>query len=57
MKYTHKNTATMELTSGDWSVIILALREAKTMPRGSAALAEMLAELVEVQTQEISLDD
>ena len=52
MTRTHKNTATLELTSSDWSVIILALREAKTMPRGSAALAEMLAELVEVQTQE-----
>jgi hypothetical protein len=45
-------TATMELTSADWSVIILALQEAQTRPRKSAELAEMLAELVEVQTQE-----
>ena len=52
MTHTHKNTATLELTSADWSVIILALQEAKTMPRGSKALAEILAELVEVQTQE-----
>ena len=43
-------TATMELTSADWSVIILALQEAQTRPRKSAELAEMLAELVEVQT-------
>ena len=47
-----KKTATMELTSSDWSVIILALQEAQTRPRKSAELAEMLAELVEVQTQE-----
>jgi hypothetical protein len=47
-----EKTATMELTSSDWSVIILALQEAQTRPRKSAELAEMLAELVEVQTQE-----
>jgi hypothetical protein len=45
-----EKTATMELTSSDWSVIILALQEAQTRPRKSAELAEMLAELVEVQT-------
>ncbi len=45
-------TATMELTSADWSVIILALQEAQTRPRKSAELAEMLAELIEVQSQE-----
>ena len=42
-------TATMELTSADWAVIILALQEAQTRPRKSAELAEALAELVEVQ--------
>lgn len=42
-------TATMELTSLEWKIIILALQEAKTMPKKSQELAESLAELTEVQ--------
>lgn len=43
-------TATMELTSLEWGIIILALKEAQTMPRRSKELAESLQELVNVQT-------
>lgn len=42
-------TATMELTSLQWGMIVLALQEAQTMPKKSKELAEQLAELVEVQ--------
>ena len=46
-----KQTATLELTSRQWRVIIIALNEAQTAPRASRALAEDIAELVEVQTK------
>jgi len=42
-------TATMELTSLQWGMIILALQEAKTMPKKSLELADELAELTEAQ--------
>jgi hypothetical protein len=44
-----KQTATLELTAHQWRVIRLALNEAQTAPRASKALAEEIAELVEVQ--------
>lgn len=44
-----KQTATLELTAHQWRVIIMALNEAQTAPRASRALAEEIAELVEVQ--------
>lgn len=46
----HNKTATMELTSLEWGIIILALQEAQTMPKRSRELADTLAELVPVQT-------
>lgn len=42
-------TATLELSSLKWGMIILALQEAQTMPKKSKELADMLAELVAVQ--------
>jgi ABC-type anion transport system duplicated permease subunit len=39
----------MELTSLQWGMIILALQEAKTMPKKSLELADELAELTEAQ--------
>ncbi len=44
-------TATLELTAHQWKVIIIALNEAQTAPKASRALAEDIAELVEVQTK------
>jgi hypothetical protein len=44
-----KQTATLELTAHQWRVITMALNEAQTAPRASRALAEEIAELVEVQ--------
>lgn len=44
-----QKTATMELTSLEWAIIVLALQEAKTMPKKSQELAEQLAELTEAQ--------
>lgn len=44
-------TATMELTSLEWGIIILALKEAQTMPKKSEELAETLRELVDVQLE------
>lgn len=45
-------TATMELTSLQWGMIILALQEAQTMPKKSKELADELAELVAVQMRD-----
>jgi hypothetical protein len=45
-------SATLELSSLKWGLIILALNEAQTMPKKSKELAEMLSELVAVQTGE-----
>lgn len=45
-------TATMELTSLQWGIIVLALQEAQTMPKKSAELAEEIAELTAVQIGE-----
>jgi predicted phage gp36 major capsid-like protein len=42
-------TATLELTTRQWRVIIIALNEAQTAPKASRALAEDIAELMEVQ--------
>jgi len=44
-----KQTATLELTAHQWRIITIALQEAQTMPRASKALAEDIAELIEVQ--------
>jgi hypothetical protein len=51
MKRSHNKTATIELTKLEWGIIVLALQEARTMPRKSGELAESLAELVAVQTK------
>jgi len=42
-------TATMELTEFEWKIIILALKEATTLPNRSKVLGEEIAELVAVQ--------
>lgn len=44
-----EQTATLELTAHQWRIIILALKEAQTMPRASTALAEDIDELTAVQ--------
>lgn len=44
-----KRTATLELTAHQWRIILIALQEAKTMPRASMTLAAEIEELTAVQ--------
>lgn len=44
-----EKTATLELTAHQWRIILIALQEAKTMPRASMTLAAEIDELTAVQ--------